>query len=178
MLKRCIEEVFYGSFTFYFSLVTFNLLIWHIDPSTLFFLSNLAFFFSPIRNGRRTGSSSTPPAKMASPAWSFTTRLPAEVGLAEAREAVPTRKPGSWTRRSSACRSASPFCPLWQRAVPKKTWQRFVWKQMTRRTCLQQKRTQPRSGWTPCVTLRFRYLYISPCICQKAGWPVRLLVLL
>lgn len=126
--------------------------------STCSSLKHFLFFISFIRNGRKTGSSCTLPAKTALRASSSSTPPQEEVGEpVEAQEVGPMRKPGSWTKRSSACLSAFPSCRPWWRTVPKKTWQPSAWRPTTRRTSLLQRRTLPRTGWIPCVTSHFRY---------------------
>lgn len=112
---------------------------------------------------------------MASPALSFSTHPWAEgQGAVAAREVDRLRKPGSSTKRSSACLSASPSSRHWQKPVPKKTWRRSAWRPTTRRTSLLRSRTLPRTGWRSCVTLRFRYLYSFHLTCVSVIMPTPL----
>lgn len=125
------------------------------------FPATSSFNFSTVcsfRNGRRTGSSCTLPARMALPASSFSTRpRPGVRARAEAAEAGPTRKPGDWTRRSSGCRSASPSCRRWRRPAPRTTWLPSVWRPTTRRTCSPPSTASPWTGWRLCATSHSRY---------------------
>lgn len=124
------------------------------QPLMFFSLFNLFF-----RNGRRTGLSCTLPARMVSPASSSSTH-PQPGGRARAGAAGvgPTRKLGSWTRRSSGCRSASPSCQRWRRPAPRTTWRPSVWRPTTRRTCSPPSTVSPWTGWRPCATSHSRYL--------------------
>lgn len=124
------------------------------------------------RNGRRIGLSCTRPARMASPASSSSTRQqPAGPARVAAAGAAATRKPGGWTRRSSACQSASPSCRQWRRPAPRTTWRPSAWRPTTRRTCLLLRTPSPWTGWRLCATLRSRYCKtFNSGLCTCVSW--------